>query len=146
LCGEYPCYKIYKTKDGYVSLGAMEFHFWKNFCVAINRLELIDKQFVYGGSAQEVIDSLEKLFMTRTKQEWFDFFKDKEVCLTPVNNLEEAINDPQIVHRELITEIKKIKQINLPIKFNGLSNNISEKAPSLGEHTEQILKQLGYSL
>lgn len=142
LSGEYPCYRIYKAKDGYISLGAIEPHFWENFCRSINRLDLIDKQFVYGDQGKEVINSLEEMFITRTKHEWFELFKDKDVCLTPVNNLEEVINDPQIIHRELITELEKIKQINLPIKFNGFSNKINNKAPILGEHTEQILKQL----
>lgn len=73
LTGRYACYQVYQTKDGrHVSLGALEPKFWKNFCEAIGRRDLIHKQYVEGEERLRIIEEIQNLFKTKTQKEWVE--------------------------------------------------------------------------
>ena len=77
LSGRYACYQVYETKDGrYMSLGALEPKFWKNFCEAIGRKDLIHKQFIEGEERVHFIEEIRKLFKTKTQKEWVEIFQE----------------------------------------------------------------------
>ena len=59
-----------------MSLGALEPKFWKNFCEAIGRKDLIYKQFIEGEERLRVIEEIQKLFKTKTQKEWVDVFQE----------------------------------------------------------------------
>ncbi|MDO8567778.1 MAG: CaiB/BaiF CoA-transferase family protein [Dehalococcoidales bacterium] len=148
--GGTPSYNSYQTRDGkYISIGCLEPVFWENLCTALELKELIPLQFTGGDKAAEVTATLKATFLTRTRDEWFAFLKDKNICIAPVYDFDEAINDPQIVHRKLVTEIShpklgKVRQLALPIKISGTAWQVKSTAPFLGQHTDIILKGLGY--
>lgn len=146
--GKLACYNVYRTRDGrYLTLGAYEAHFWKNLCRSLGRENLVERQFTpdQEGLRQE----LQGIFLQRTRDEWLEFFRGKDIPCGPVNTLKEAFCDPQILHRDMLTEIDhpqegRIKQLGIPIKFSETPGRLEAPPPLLGEHTEQILRGLGY--
>ena len=150
LGGNIPCYSVYETKDGKaVTLGPLEPHFWANLCRALGREDFIEAQWAEGEKRQEIYDFLRQTFRQRTRDEWVAFFEGKDVCLGPVKNWDETLQDPQVRHRQMIVEaehpqVGRLPQIGIPIKLSETPGEIKEPAPSLGQHTEAILKELGY--
>lgn len=77
LTGRFPCYGLYQTSDGrYMSLGALEFKFWQNFCLAVGREELLSEQF----GPPEAVGEVEKIFASRTQQEWVELMRTADAC------------------------------------------------------------------
>jgi len=151
LTGKFPCYNVYKTKDGkYVAIGALEAKFWASFCDTINEPDLIQHQYATGEQRRDVIDQINNIIKTKDKDEWVAAFKNVDVCFAPVNSLDEVMKDKQMEFRDMFFEIEhptegKIKQITCPIKFRYLDKKEDFLPPNYGEHTEEILRNLNYS-
>lgn len=151
LDGHFACYYVYETKDGkYISVGANELKFWKRICELIGKPEWIELH----EAPEEVQDQLKKdmaaLFKERTQKEWLDLLAGEDTCVGPVNDIEQIFSDPQILERQMFMEMDhpvagKIKQIGFPIKFSETPGEIKCHAPLLGEHTDNILANLGYT-
>ncbi|MFQ5842204.1 MAG: CaiB/BaiF CoA transferase family protein, partial [Thermodesulfobacteriota bacterium] len=86
LNGQFPCYRVYKTKDGnFITIGALEEKFWKNLCRALGREDLIPHQYAKGPQGNEVVSQLEEVFLTKTRDEWLEYLEGFEICHGPVN-------------------------------------------------------------
>ncbi len=139
-------YNVYRTRDGrYVALGALEHKFWRSFCQAVGREEWIARQ-----DDSSLIAEVQALFATRTLAEWEDFFADKDVCCEPVHTLDEVFADPQVQARGMLVEVEHplegvLKQLGTPIKLSDTPGTVRTPPPRLGEHTEELLRALGYS-
>lgn len=151
LSGRYACYQVYPTEDGrYMSLGALEPKFWKNFCETIGRRDFILKQFIEGEEQLRIIEEVQKLFKTKTQKEWVDLFKNVDACCEPILTLEEVSHHPQVLHRQMVKELEhpvegKTQQIGSPIKSSQFSFEVRTPPPAWGEHTIEVLKTIGYS-
>ncbi len=141
LNGRYPCYSLYRTSDGrYMSLGALEFKFWKNFCVAVGRQDLIGTQF--GDS--EVIAQLDVLFASKTQEQWTRFMANADACCEPVLNLNEAVDSPLTQARSMVNSNPDGKRsLGFPLKMSASPPPHDKPAPNLGEHTRGFLKGIG---
>ena len=151
LSGGTPCYGVYETKDGrYVALGALEPKFWQRFCALVGRDDLAPLQYADGGDAGRLRRELEALFRERTRAEWLRLLEAEDVCLAPVNSLEEALRDPQITARGMVATMKhadlgSIPQLGIPLRFSETPGSLRLPPPRHGEHTDEILRDLGYS-
>ncbi len=150
LTGQHPCYDIYETKDDrYVTLSALEPKFWENFCEAIDREDLKDKHYAEGDEKEEVREIISETFKSKTMEEWENILGDKEVMFAPVKNLEEAYQDENIQERELIGSIdfegQELEQVGFPAKSSKDINEFRDAPPEKGEHTEEVLKEIGIS-
>ena len=149
LNGGYPCYSIYKTKDEkYMSLGALEPKFWKNFCEIVGREDLLPQQF---SREAEIKEEIAVIFKSKTRDQWTESFADQDVCCEPVLDIGETINHPQVVFRKLLTELPhpvagSVKVPSNPIKFNEKETSVDKQPPGYGEHTRQVLEELGIIL
>jgi crotonobetainyl-CoA:carnitine CoA-transferase CaiB-like acyl-CoA transferase len=146
LSGDLACYAIYKTKDGnYITLAAIEPKFWKRFCELVERPELIDNQF---SEDQDLLkEYIGDIFAQKTQEEWLKILKD--VC-TPLNSMEDVIKDPQLLYRNMVSELHHptagdILQLATPLTSIFGSGESMTPPPLFGEHTHSILKDLGYS-
>ncbi len=141
LNGRYPCYGLYKTSDGrYMSLGALEFKFWKNFCEAVGRQDLIGAQF----GDQEVIAQLDVLFRSKTQEQWTKFMAGADACCEPVLNLYEAVDSPLALARSMVNSDPEGKRsLGFPLKLSANLLPPDNPAPNLGEHTREVLKGIG---
>lgn len=158
LGGAYPYYSVFEAKDGkLVTLGCMEPWFWERVCRALEREDLIPLHFTFqhffskpDARTQEAMDWLRGVFKTRTRDEWFEFFRKHDVCVGKVYTLDEVFEDPQVRHRQMILEVEdsrvgKVKMVGIPIKLSDTPGQVRWVGPYLGENTDEILKELGHS-
>jgi crotonobetainyl-CoA:carnitine CoA-transferase CaiB-like acyl-CoA transferase len=157
LSGGLPNYNIYRTRDGkYIALGALEKKFISTLLKYLDREDLIDSEdgvtsTTVGGKKQKRIRAfLRKIFLTKTRDEWVRELGSLNICLSPVNTLDEALSHPQVFHRKMVIELEdialgKIKQIGIPLKFSETPGEIRYLAPGLGEHSLEILRNTGYN-
>ncbi len=139
LSGGLPCYNVYETADGkFISLGILEPHFWTAFCNAINRNDLLARQLDV-----TAIDELAQLLRQRTRDEWLEMLREADACVEPVNEISETLYHPQLRHRGLVQQTEVGARFAAPLRFAAPSGQ--SPAPSLGQHTAEILKQLGLS-
>lgn len=149
LLGQFPCYAIYPAKDGYITVGCLEPHFWANLCRAIDRERYVSEQLNVDDS-DRIHDDLAQIFKTKTRAEWDAFFANKNVCVGPAYLIEEAISDPQLKHRDMFATMEHssegtIRQLGIPIKFSSTPGQLRGAPPNLGAETDDILAELGYS-
>lgn len=138
LNGGMACYNVYETRDGkFITLGAIEPHFWSAFCKAVGREDLNPRQQEF-----EAVKDVAAIFKTRTFDEWLELFKNVDACIEPVREFAETLDDPQVRHRGLVTEIGGIKQIGSVFVFAG---NRNAPPPRQGEHTRKVLQGIGLS-
>jgi crotonobetainyl-CoA:carnitine CoA-transferase CaiB-like acyl-CoA transferase len=151
ISGAMPFYNCYQTKDGeYITIGCIEPHFWENICRALGREDLIPHQYAEGEKREEIFSYFRDVFRTKTRDEWFDLLKEKNIPIGKVYSIDEVFTDPQILHRHMVEEIEhptlgKVKQVGVAMKFSDTPGGIRSLSPLLGEHTEEILQDLGYT-
>jgi crotonobetainyl-CoA:carnitine CoA-transferase CaiB-like acyl-CoA transferase len=148
---------VFMTKDGLmVTLGIVnEEHFWQNLCKTVgDEFQLDNPLFsTHAGRVQnseKLNELLTNMFLQKTRAEWLSLFKNTDVPLSPVATIEEALSDPQILHRGLInqtedTQSNKINVFGFPVKFSRITTGIQSPPPKAGQHTRQILEELGYA-
>lgn len=158
LHGTYPYYGVYETQDGkYISIGCVETWFWENLCRALGKEDYMPyhvspEHFLHkpeGDKWQEISSYLKQAFLTRTRDEWFEFLTRQDVPVGKVYTLDEVFTDPQMQHREMFIEMEhptvgKVKQAGIPIKLSETPGKIRSFAPLFGEHTEEVLLELDY--
>jgi crotonobetainyl-CoA:carnitine CoA-transferase CaiB-like acyl-CoA transferase len=150
LNGGKACYEIYRTKDNrYISVGALEYKFWKSFCKVIDKEELIEQLDEPLEQQRLMKQEVQEAIHQKTLEEWLELFEGIDACVSPVLTPEELADHPQIKHRQMIEDITHpevgvIKQIGNPIKLSNSTVRTRRHAPGFGEHTKEILKDLGY--
>jgi alpha-methylacyl-CoA racemase len=148
LSGGIICYRPYEAADGWVTCGALEPKFWARFCNAIDRPDLIEKQFENPGS--EAHGQVAEVFKSRTRAEWKAFNDEHDAMIEPILDLDEALESELVREREMVIsyeqpEMGEVRQLGFPIKLSRTPAGIERPAPALGEHTDEVLTAAGYS-
>ena len=152
LSGRYPCYNIYETRGGgYVSLGALEPRFWEVLCRKLGREDFIPCQYDEGEKRNEMFSFLREKFKEKSREEWLEELKNLDVCIGKVLSLEETLRDPQVVSRGMTTDFRdpkkgRMKLLSSPIRLSATPPEIRTAPAAFGEHTEEVLRELGYSV
>jgi crotonobetainyl-CoA:carnitine CoA-transferase CaiB-like acyl-CoA transferase len=151
LCGRYPCYNVYETRDGeYVSLGALEGRFWAALCRKFKCEDYIPYQYDEGEKRLEIMNFLRQTFKTKTCGQWMEELKGLDVCIGKVLCLREALEDPQVRARRMVVEFQeegggKINLLASPIKLSETPPDIRLAPAAFGQHTDEVLQGLGFS-
>ncbi len=151
LAGSIANYNIYECADEkHVALGALEPKFWSAFCEAVNKPSWKELIIADARNISELKEELSKLFKSKTQQDWIQFLKNTDCCITPVNNLKEVLDDKYLNEQNLFIEnqhpaMGNFKTLRHPLNFE--STNFAQNwiAPELGADTFAILKQTGYN-
>jgi crotonobetainyl-CoA:carnitine CoA-transferase CaiB-like acyl-CoA transferase len=150
LAGALICYRPYECADGWVSLGALEPKFWQAWCRGVGREDLCERQFERPGSGAHA--EVQAIFKSRTREEWEAFAREHQCCLEPVLDLDEALASELAAAREMVVEISQpgvqrpVRQLGLPVKLSRTPGAATRMpAPALGEHTAEVLRDLGLS-
>lgn len=152
LSGYLACYNLYRTKDGkYISMGILEPKFWKAFCEAVERPQWIGLQYGPLEVQNELKEKLKALFAERARDEWMEIFgKVADSCVEPLLEPGEVLDHPQIAHRKFFLEVDhpekgKLIQVGFPCRLSETPAKFYKNPPRLGEDTEELLRELGYS-
>ncbi len=143
LNGGMACYNVYATKDGlYLTIGAIEPHFWAAFCKAVERPDLDTR--AYEAAA---IPEVAAIFARRTREEWLTLFEEIDACIEPVRDFAEVLDDPHARHRGLIDRMElpgfgAIPQVGSVFVF---ADKHATPPPVLGQHTRPVLAGAGLS-
>jgi crotonobetainyl-CoA:carnitine CoA-transferase CaiB-like acyl-CoA transferase len=140
-------YQFYATKDGHVLFMASEREFWKNFCEGIERPDLFERWpgSQYGDHARgntELRTILRDVFAARSTEEWLAFGLEHNTPIAPSNTPQTLFDDPQFRDRLPLLPREKVgaDMLPTPIKFVGEELPVPAKAPTVGEHTEHVLR------
>jgi alpha-methylacyl-CoA racemase len=157
LGGSYPYYAIYETRDDkLLTIGCTEPWLWANFCKAIGRPDFErfarkPDQFVRAANPEEAAarDAIEGIIKTRDRDDWYERLVKADVCVGKVYDVEEMVDDPQINHRQMIVDVEhpthgRVRQFGVAIKLSDTPGSVRSAAPLSGEHTDVVLKDLGF--
>ena len=146
-------YQAFETSDGYVNVGAANQANWERLCAAIGRDELAsDPRFVEPRdrmvNLDELVSTLEDIFSQESSAHWLEKLADAGVPAGPINDLAEVYSDPQVQAREMMVETDhpvagRVKNIGIPIKLSETPGQFQRPAPALGQHTNEVLTDLG---
>jgi crotonobetainyl-CoA:carnitine CoA-transferase CaiB-like acyl-CoA transferase len=146
-----PWYAIYETKDGkYLSVGSLEPWFWENLCKSLGVEDMIPDQWAGEPKWKEMKSRFQEVFLTKTRDEWVELLMQENTCVAPVYSVDEIFTDPQLRSRNMFEEFDhptkgKVKQVGISIKLSETPGAIRRLGPRKGEHTQEILQEIGYS-
>jgi crotonobetainyl-CoA:carnitine CoA-transferase CaiB-like acyl-CoA transferase len=145
-------YQFYETADGHILFMSSEREFWENFCNGIGRPDLFErhpgsKYADHARGNEELRRELAEIFRGRTTAEWVTFGGEVNTPIAPVNTPKTLADDPQFQDRLPWIPKERVgnDQVPAPIKVIGEELPLPTKAPTVGEHTEAVLRDvLGY--
>jgi len=152
-----PIYSHYKAKDGkwFILAHLQPDRYWPNVCKALGVEELEhDPKFnsieARGENRKELIAIMDERFAQKTRDEWFKIFKKEIVIHAPIQTTTEVVNDPQSLANDYVTWVDhpvwgRIKVIGFPWVFSETPASWRREAPEFGQHTEEILLEMGYT-
>jgi len=146
---------VFKTADGHMNIAASGQHMYRRLCEALDVKQLIDDprfKTPQDRSKNRLACNaeLEKATATKTSAEWVDILNKAGVPCGPILNVKEVFEDEQIRHLKLATKIQHPRLgeqtvQNLPVTLSRTPGAVVSASPDLGEHTDQVLGELGYS-
>ena len=152
-----PMFNIYQAKDGRWFMFAMLFlpdRLWPPFCRALgiehlehdHRFETTEKRAEH---CKELISMIGETIATKTSEEWAPILDKHGLIWAHVHTIKSAIEDPQTEANQFVVEVEhsefgRIKMVNSPVNFSEMTSSTRMPPPLLGQHTEEILLELGY--
>lgn len=147
----------YQCSDGkWIMLAEVQSdRYWEQFCKVMGREELRDPKFDSAlkrrETCQELISILDQTFATKTRDEWLKIFRDKcPFACAPVNTISEVAESDQVKENDYVIEVDhpvlgRIRQTGMPVRLSKTPGKPQSGAPELGQHTEEVLLEFGYS-
>jgi len=144
-------YQVFDTQDEPLTLGLGNDAIWKRFCQAVERPELgADARYASNvdrrAARDEIVDEIQNVLRTRTRDEWLKRFVEAKVPAGPVNRVDQVASDRELLARGLFfadrAQGRRVPQVGLGIGVDGSSATYRLPPPRLGEHTEQVFNEL----
>jgi crotonobetainyl-CoA:carnitine CoA-transferase CaiB-like acyl-CoA transferase len=149
-------YGVFQTADGPLNIAPATTEMWKRLCDVLGLAGLVDDPRYATNAARierrgELKEILEARLRERTRREWTELFLAADIPAGPINTLADVFADEQVIHCRLVeeadhAELGRIRQVGSPISFDGRQGESIRRAPPvLGEHTFEVLRELGFS-
>lgn len=145
-------YQAFPTRDGFVVVATGTNKTYRSFCDAIGRPDLaVDERYASNQSRVKnraaIVAELSAVFRERRTAEWIDILEAADIPCAPVNTLPEAYNELRSVSPNMVTQVHherlgKLTQLGVPFRFSACGGDIRRAPPMLGEHTDQVLKEV----
>ncbi|MHA6345365.1 CaiB/BaiF CoA transferase family protein [Roseivivax sp. CAU 1761] len=146
---------VFQTSDGYMNLAVAGQEIWKRFATAVERPEWIeDARFATAPDRSDNRDALnaeiEKITVTRSTAEWIETMNDAGVPAGEINDIGQVFENPQVHHLGLAQPVTsqergETRLVGQPILMSRTPSRIASPPPLAGQHSEQILREIGYS-
>ena len=147
-------YQAMRAKDDYFVVGANNDRLWKLLCESLGRGDLVDDPRFATisdrlANREALVAELERSFAARNAQEWVDELLAKGIPAGPIYNYEQALGSDHAAYRETVMTIDhpvegRVRSIGFPIKFSETKQTVRRHPPLLGEHTGEVLSELGF--
>ncbi|MEM2103740.1 MAG: CoA transferase [Candidatus Bathyarchaeia archaeon] len=145
-------YQVFRTKDSYIFIAAFEDEHWKKFCQVLKVEELMSNPLFStrekrAENRKTLVEQLESAIRSWYTKELADALTAAGVPCSPVNNTLQVLNHPQLIHRNMLVDVKykgqKVKIPGIPFKFSECQLEIRRLPPEIGQNTEEVLREYG---
>ncbi len=151
-----PLWNYYLCKDGkWLNLAMLQAdRYWPTMCKALG-IEHLEKDPKFADivkrqdNCEELVAIMDKIFLNKTAAEWVKHLKATgDVICTPIQNTSDLLTDPQVIANNYIVDAEhpalgSVKVLGIPIEFSGTPCEVYAGAPEFGQHTEEVLVELG---
>lgn len=145
---------VFPTSDGHINIAASSGRLWDRFCKAIGHPEWADRpgwsdQKGRSADRKAINAAISEVTKTKPSAHWIELFEGAGIPCGPINTIDQVFADPQIKHLGLAAAVEhprlgRTELVASPINMSGLPRRIRTPTPERGEHTEQVLRDLGY--
>lgn len=153
-------WSIFEVKDGWIAIAGVRQDVWQGFCRVMDIEEFEHDprfaddltRYLHRDELKEIVD---KIFLTKTRKEWLGLLRNADIIVSPVNNHVEAMADPQAKENSYVVEIpykghadvpdQTVEVVGIPVELSRTPGRVTRRHPDLGEHTNEILLELGYT-
>ncbi len=149
-----PLFNFYRAADGWLSITIIDERQWPVLCRIVGRPELADESRFQGREARqqhaaELVALLDEAFAARSRDEWLAALESEEIPCGPVNTYGDLADDPQIRANDYLIDLTvpegaTVKLPGLAVALSETPGGVRSPAPELGQHTEEVLLDLGY--
>ena len=152
-----PLRNFFSCQDGKWIIGTHhpEQKYWPLLCEATGQSELLhDPRFTDISKVLEdrpfLVERFDRVFATKTRSEWITILRGKGLMFGPVQRIEDVLTDPQALENRYVVDFEhrslgQVKIPGYPVQFSASDAGTRSSAPALGEHTDSIMKEIGYS-
>lgn len=151
-----PMYRHYECSDGkWIQLALLQERHWADFCKVMELEELendprFENLVQRAINRKELVSILESRFASKPSDEWVEALRQAELLFCRVNTIADLIDDPQVTANDYIIEydhpaLGKVNMVGFPMHMSETPLSVRMPAPEWGQHTEEVLLELGYS-
>lgn len=148
-------YQALRTRDGYLVVGASNQGLWERMCRALDRADLVtDERFETNldrmANLPALVEELESTLASADAASWIDVLLEAGIPAGPLYDVAQAVSDPHTLARGMVLEVDHpvegtVKTLGVPVRLSETPGSVRRSAPTLGEHSAEILAELGFS-
>ncbi len=146
---------VFKTKDGHINIAATGQKIWERFCEAAGATALMQNPNYQNGAARSknrdaLNAEIDSYMGGRTSADWIERLNKAGVPCGPIYSIDQMFADPQVEHLGMAQSVtrkdkSKMRLVAQPVKLSRTPSRLAVRPPELGEHTDAVLKEFGFS-
>ena len=147
-------YQTFQAADAWINVGVGNERQWRSLCGVVGRPEWLDDPRFESNAArvqhrEELVPLLKELFAGRSAAEWLEELAGAGIPSGRIRAVDEALEAPETRHREMVVELETdgsdaLRLLGIPVKLSATPGRIRRRPPALGEHTAEVLSEIGY--